>query len=72
MPIGSFEKVMPLDVLPTQLLRSIVVGDTDMAQKLGCLELDEEDLALCSFVCSGKYDYAPVLRNNLTQIEREG
>lgn len=71
-PIGNFEGVMPLDVLPTQLLRAIVVGDTDMAQKLGCLELDEEDLALCSFVCSGKYDYAPVLRNNLTQIEREG
>ncbi|MDD9892881.1 MAG: Na(+)-translocating NADH-quinone reductase subunit A [Gammaproteobacteria bacterium] len=71
-PIGNFEGVMPLDVLPTQLLRAIVVGDTDMAQKLGCLELDEEDLALCSFVCSGKYDYAPVLRKNLTQIEREG
>lgn len=71
-PIGNFEGVMPLDVLPTQLLRALVVGDTDMAQKLGCLELDEEDLALCSFVCSGKYDYAPVLRKNLTQIEREG
>lgn len=71
-PIGNFETVVPLDVLPTQLLRALVVGDTDMAQKLGCLELDEEDLALCSFVCSGKYDYAPVLRKNLTQIEREG
>lgn len=71
-PIGNFENVVPLDVLPTQLLRALVVGDTDMAQKLGCLELDEEDLALCSFVCSGKYDYAPVLRKNLTQIEREG
>lgn len=71
-PIGNFETVMPLDVLPTQLLRALVVGDTDMAQKLGCLELDEEDLALCSFVCSGKYDYSPVLRKNLTQIEREG
>lgn len=71
-PIGNFEGIMPLDVLPTQLLRALVVGDTDMAQKLGCLELDEEDLALCSFVCSGKYDYAPVLRKNLTQIEREG
>lgn len=71
-PVGAFEDVMPMDMLPTQLLRSLLVGDTDMAQKLGCLELDEEDLALCSFVCVGKYDYAPVLRNNLTQIEREG
>ena len=71
-PIANFERVMPLDVLATQLLRALVVGDTDMAQKLGCLELDEEDLALCSFVCSGKYDYSPVLRKNLTQIEREG
>ena len=71
-PIGNFEEVMPLDVLPTQLLRYMVVGDTDMAQKLGCLELDEEDLALCSFVCVGKYEYGPVLRKSLGQIEREG
>lgn len=71
-PIGSYEQVMPLDILPTQLLRALVVRDTDNAQKLGCLELDEEDLALCSFVCPGKYDYGPVLRANLEQIEKEG
>jgi Na+-transporting NADH:ubiquinone oxidoreductase subunit A len=71
-PIGVFERVMPLDILPTQLLRALLVRDTDTAQALGCLELDEEDLALCSFVCNGKYEYGPVLRDNLTQIEREG
>lgn len=71
-PTGSFEEVMPLDILPTQLLRSLLVGDTDMAQKLGCLELDEEDLALCSFVCVGKHDYGTILRENLRQIEKEG
>ncbi|EEF80878.1 Na(+)-translocating NADH-quinone reductase subunit A [Methylophaga thiooxydans] len=71
-PVGVFERVMPLDILPTQLLRSLLVKDTDSAQALGCLELDEEDLALCSFVCSGKYDYGPALRTNLTQIEKEG
>jgi Na+-transporting NADH:ubiquinone oxidoreductase subunit A len=71
-PIGSYERVMPLDILPTQLLRAIVVKDTDAAQKLGCLELDEEDLALCTFVCPGKYDYGPMLRQNLEQIEKEG
>ncbi len=71
-PVGVFERVMPLDILPTQLLRALIVKDTDTAQALGCLELDEEDLALCSFVCSGKYDYAPALRTNLTQIEKEG
>lgn len=71
-PTGNFERVVPLDVLPTQLLRALLVTDTDMAQKLGCLEFDEEDLALCAFVCSGKYDYGPVLRTNLEQIEKEG
>lgn len=71
-PVGSYEKVMPLDILPTQLLRSLVVGDTEMAQALGCLELEEEDLALCSYVCSGKYEYGPILRDNLTRIEKEG
>jgi Na+-transporting NADH:ubiquinone oxidoreductase subunit A len=71
-PIGSFERVMPLDMLPTQLLRAILIRDTDAAQQLGCLELDEEDLALCSFVCPGKHDYGPVLRENLERIEKEG
>jgi Na+-transporting NADH:ubiquinone oxidoreductase subunit A len=71
-PVGSYEKVMPLDILPTQLLRALIVGDTEMAQSLGCLELEEEDLALCSYVCSGKYEYGPILRDNLTRIETEG
>ncbi|WP_148863212.1 Na(+)-translocating NADH-quinone reductase subunit A [Marinobacter fonticola] len=71
-PVGAYEDVMPLDILPTQLLRSLIVGDTEMAQKLGCLELDEEDLALCTFVCPGKYEYGPILRQNLTRIEIEG
>jgi Na+-transporting NADH:ubiquinone oxidoreductase subunit A len=71
-PVGSYEKVMPLDILPTQLLRALIVGDTETAQALGCLELEEEDLALCSYVCPGKYEYGPILRDNLTRIEKEG
>jgi len=71
-PVGAFEMITPLDILPTQLLRALVVKDTDSAQALGCLELEEDDVALFSFVCSGKFDYGPVLRTNLTQIEKEG
>lgn len=71
-PIGAYEKIMPLDILPTQLLRALIVGDTEAAQELGCLELDEEDLALCTYVCPGKYEYGPILRDNLTRIEKEG
>jgi Na+-transporting NADH:ubiquinone oxidoreductase subunit A len=71
-PVGAYERVMPLDVLPTQLLRALLVGDTETAQALGCLELDEEDLALCTYVCPGKYEYGPVLRDNLARIEKEG
>ena len=71
-PIGQYERVMPLDILPTLLLRDLIVGDTDEAQTLGCLELDEEDLALCTYVCPGKYDYGSILRDNLNKIEKEG
>ena len=70
-PVGNYEKVMPLDILPTQLLRSLIVGDIEVAMQLGCLELDEEDLALCTYVCPGKYEYGPILRDNLTLIEKE-
>ncbi len=71
-PVGAYEKVMPLDILPTQLLRALIVEDMESAINLGALELDEEDLALCSFVCPGKYEYGPILRKNLTRIEAEG
>ena len=71
-PIGSYEKVMPLDILPTFLLRALEVDDIEQAEALGCLELDEDDLALCTFVCPGKLDYGAMLRRNLTIIEKEG
>lgn len=71
-PVGTYEMVMPLDILPTQLLRALVISDVEMAQALGCLELDEEDLALCTYVCPGKYEFGPILRDNLTSIEKEG
>jgi Na+-transporting NADH:ubiquinone oxidoreductase subunit A len=71
-PIGVYEKVIPLDIIPTYLLRSLVVNDIEELEKLGILELDEEDLALCTFVCQSKLDYGPMLRKNLTIIEKEG
>ncbi len=71
-PIGLYEEVMPMDILATQMLRAILVSDTDVAQQLGALELDEEDLALCSYVCMSKYEYGLALRVNLDKIEAEG
>jgi len=71
-PVGSYEKVMPLDILPTYLLRALAVDDIDEAEKLGCFELGEEDLALCTYVCPSKIDHGRNLRRNLTIIEKEG
>ncbi|MDW6001660.1 Na(+)-translocating NADH-quinone reductase subunit A [Vibrio mangrovi] len=71
-PIGNYEKIMPLDMEPTLLLRDLCAGDSDSAQRLGALELDEEDLSLCTFVCPGKYEYGLLLRECLDKIEKEG
>ncbi|MEM1032685.1 MAG: Na(+)-translocating NADH-quinone reductase subunit A [Myxococcota bacterium] len=68
-PIGMYERVMPLDIMPTHLLRALLVGDVMNAERLGALELDEEDLALCTFVCPSKNDYAAALRETLSRIE---
>jgi Na+-transporting NADH:ubiquinone oxidoreductase subunit A len=70
-PIGAFERVMPLDLMPTFLLRALLMKDDERAEVLGALELDEEDLALCTFVCPGKAEYGPLLRAALTRIEKE-
>lgn len=71
-PIGMYEKVMPMDLEPTYLLKALLMHDIEKAEEYGCLELDEEDLALCTFVCPGKNDYGPYLREVLTTIEKEG
>lgn len=71
-PIGMFERVFPFDILPTFLLRALLIKDLTRAEELGVLELDEEDLALCTFVCPGKQDYGPILRENLDTIWKEG
>jgi Na+-transporting NADH:ubiquinone oxidoreductase subunit A len=61
-----------MDIIPTFLLRSMAVGDVEQAEKLGALELDEEDLALCTFVDPGKTEWGPILRRNLQIIQDEG
>ncbi|TWT39531.1 Na(+)-translocating NADH-quinone reductase subunit A [Blastopirellula retiformator] len=71
-PSGMYEQVMPLDIEPTALLKSLVVEDMESAQALGALELEEEDLALCTYVDTGKHDFGSALRKNLTRIEAEG
>ncbi|MEY8800579.1 Na(+)-translocating NADH-quinone reductase subunit A [Leisingera sp. XS_AS12] len=71
-PTGTFEQLMPQDYLPTQLLRALLVMDTDTAQALGALELDEEDMGLVGFACPAKYEYGLALRDCLTKIEKEG
>jgi Na+-transporting NADH:ubiquinone oxidoreductase subunit A len=72
LPLGAFERLVPMDIVPVPLLRALLIGDSDQAQALGCLELDAEDLSLCTFVCPGKNDYGAVLTVNLEQLEREG
>lgn len=71
-PVGLYEKVFPFDMEPTVLLRAIDINDCDQAKLLGVLELAEEDVALCTYVCPGKTDYGPQLRRCLTKIEVEG
>jgi Na+-transporting NADH:ubiquinone oxidoreductase subunit A len=70
-PIGSYERVMPFDMLPTFLLRALIIRDDQRAAELGALELDEDDVALCTYVCPGKTEYGPLLRAALERIEKE-
>lgn len=71
LPLEVYDRVMPLDILAVPLLRALLVGDVERAQELGCLEFDEEDVALWSFVCPSKIDYGALLRGVLTRLEAE-
>lgn len=71
-PLGVYEKVMPMDILPAPLLRSLLIANPERAEELGALELIEEDLALCSFVSPEKAEFGALLREVLTTLEKEG
>jgi Na+-transporting NADH:ubiquinone oxidoreductase subunit A len=71
LPLEAFERVMPLDILAVPLLRALSTRDVEAAERLGCLQLVEEDVALLSHVCPSKCDYGPLLRSVLDEIETE-
>lgn len=68
LPLEAFERAMPLDILPVPLMRALSVGDVETAERLGCLELVEEDMALLSHLCPGRADYGALLRLTLDEI----
>ena len=70
-PISSYQEIMPLNILMTQLLKSLVTLDIELGEKLGVLELAPEDVALASYVCPSKYDYQSILDSNLEKMYEE-
>lgn len=68
-PLTVFERVSALDILPVPLLRALSIGDSEAAERLGCLQLAEEDLALYSYLCASKADYGACLRSVLDELE---
>lgn len=70
-PNPTFEKVTPLDIVPTFLFKALEVGDIDKCEQLGAFELDEEDLALCTLVDFGKNDFGKTLRALLDKAMKE-
>ena len=71
LPLEGFERVFPLDLLPVPILRALAVGDVETAERLGCLELLEDDLALLSHLCPSGSDYGMLLRRTLDILAQE-
>jgi Na+-transporting NADH:ubiquinone oxidoreductase subunit A len=69
---GDYERVLPMDIYPVYLMKSILADDIEEMEGLGILELDEEDIALCTYICLSKTDFGGILRSGLNLIEKEG
>lgn len=69
---GEYESVLPMDILPQHLLRAIQANDYEKMEGLGILELGEEDLALCEYVCTSKHPVQKTLREGLDMIMAQG
>ncbi|GAB4292296.1 MAG: Na(+)-translocating NADH-quinone reductase subunit A [Marinilabiliales bacterium] len=68
---GEYERVLPMDIYPQQLLKAILVEDIDKMENLGIYEIAEEDLALCEFVCTSKIDVQEIVRQGLDLMIKE-
>lgn len=68
---GEYEKVLPMDIYPVQLLKSILIEDIDMMEKLGIYEVVEEDFALCELVCTSKIKSQDIIRRGLELVRKE-
>ena len=66
---GEFEKVLPMDILPTYLFKAIISEDYDDMEALGIFELVEEDVALCEFIDPSKNEIQKILREGIEMIK---
>jgi Na+-transporting NADH:ubiquinone oxidoreductase subunit A len=68
---GMYEKVVPMDIYPMQLLKAILANDIDLMENLGIYEIAEEDFALCEFICPSKIEIQSIVRNGLDLMIKE-
>ena len=68
---GQYEKVLPMDIYPMQLIKACLIEDIEMMENLGIYEVSPEDLALCEFVCTSKIEVQSIIRNGLDVIQKE-
>jgi len=68
---GQYEKVLPMDIFPMQLLKAILAEDIDLMENLGIYEIAEEDFALCEYICSSKVEIQSIVRKGLDQMIEE-
>ncbi len=68
---GAYEKVLPMDIYPLQLIKSIMIEDIDLIEQLGIYEVSPEDFALCEFVCTSKLEVQSIIRYGLDLVRKE-
>jgi len=68
---GEYEKVLPMDIYPTHLIKAIMIEDIELMENLGIYEVAPEDLALCEFVCTSKIEVQSIIRHGLDLIRKE-
>ena len=71
-PFGRWESVLPMDILPDFLIKSILAEDIEQMEKLGIYECDAEDFSLCAFACQSKIEVSEIIKSGLELIEKEG
>ena len=64
--------MLPMDLIPDFIVKSILAKDIEDMEKYGIYECDPEDFSMCAYACQSKVEVTKIIDDGLKYMEQEG